>query len=247
MKILNKLIVTLLFIINPILVEAYPIVKDAQLVPGYNGLELRYDQRLPLIAPYPRIAEDVYPLIKKAEKSSNANDTYLIASIFFKGCSKNIDDNDKAQCVVSNYFLDKTLKLDKNHGLALFYQGVILENGYGIEKDIDKAIQNYDKTCRIKGNRIISACDALFLIYLHGERGVTQDINKAKEYAQWAADNGDKEYKGYITNWHYILFSLDQRKKIKQCKENGTHVSLCIQQSNKEHIEYNEKYLMKNK
>lgn len=91
------------------------------------------------------------------------------------------------------------------------------------------------------------------MIYLHGERGVTQDINKAKEYAQWAADNGDKEYKGYkgykgyITNWHYILFSLERSKKIKQCKENRTHVSLCIQQSNKEHIEYNEKYLMKNK
>lgn len=88
MKILNKLIVTLLFIINPILVDAYPIVKDAQLVPGYNGLELRYDQRLPLIAPYPRIAEDVYPLIKKAEKSSNANDTYLIVSIFLKDAQK---------------------------------------------------------------------------------------------------------------------------------------------------------------
>lgn len=54
MKTLNKLIFFLFFISNPTFGKDYPIVTDQMLVPGYNRLELRYDQTLLLTAPYPK-------------------------------------------------------------------------------------------------------------------------------------------------------------------------------------------------
>ena len=124
------------------------------------------------------------------------------------------------------------------HGAALFYQAVIFENGYGVEKDINKAIKYYDKACRIKGNKVIIACENLFSIYLHGNKGVPQDLNKAKEYAKWIAENGSQKYQEYIKRWDYILFSLELSLKLKECKKSGINASICIRKSNNALLEY---------
>lgn len=128
--------------------------------------------------------------------------------------------------------------MEPNHGAALFYQAAVFENGYGVKKDISKAIKYYDKACRIKGNRVIIACENLFSIYWHGEKGIPQDLNKAKEYAKWTAENGSKEYQEYIKKWDYILFSLELKTKLKECKRSGVDASICIRRSNNALMEY---------
>ncbi|SPY96594.1 Sel1 repeat [Proteus mirabilis] len=115
---------------------------------------------------------------------------------------------------------------------------LFFENGYGVEKDINKAIKYYDKACRIKGNKMIIACENLFSIYLHGNKGVPQDLNKAKEYAKWIAENGSQKYQEYIKRWDYILFSLELSLKLKECKKSGINASICIRKSNNALLEY---------
>ena len=226
MKIFNILFFGLLIISNSSIGDEYPIITEKMLNSGYNKLELQYDPQLPLITPYPENKELVYPLIEKAKKNNNSNDSYLIASIFFVGCT--------------NLKYKITHESDKNpkHGAALFYQAVIFENGYGVEKDINKAIKYYDKACRIKGNKVIIACENLFSIYLHGNKGVPQDLNKAKEYAKWIAENGSQKYQEYIKRWDYILFSLELSLKLKECKKSGINASICIRKSNNALLEY---------
>lgn len=242
MKIFNKLFFSLFIISSSSFGNEYPIVTDKMLISGYNKLELRYNPQLPFIAPYPENKKLVFSLIEKAKKNNNANDSYLIASIFFIGCSnlkyKITHESDKNQCELSRHFLNKTLILKPNHGAALFYQAAVFENGYGVKKDISKAIKYYDKACRIKGNRVIIACENLFSIYLHGEKGIPQDLNKAKEYAKWTAENGSKEYQEYIKKWDYILFSLELKTKLKECKRSGIDASICIRRSNNALMEY---------
>lgn len=170
-------------------------------------------------------------LIRKAKISEDENDNYLIASIFFTGCSKlasdNVDNNDKEQCSLSHHYLSKTLRLNANHGAALYHQALIFENGYGVQKNIHQAIELFDKACQIKGNRVIAACEELFSIYLRGEKGMPQDLNKAKEYAQWIADNGSREYKYHIKRWDQILFTLNESKNLEKCIESGKSVHIC--------------------
>ncbi|HGD3320211.1 TPA: tetratricopeptide repeat protein [Proteus mirabilis] len=242
MKIFNILFFGLLIISNSSIGDEYPIITDKMLSSGYNKLELQYDPQLPLITPYPENKELVYPLIDKAKKNNNSNDSYLIASIFFVGCTnlkyKITHESDKNQCELSRNFLKKTLALNPKHGAALFYQAVIFENGYGVEKDISKAIKYYDKACRIKGNKVIIACENLFSIYLHGNKGVPQDLKKAKEYAKWIAENGSQKYQEYIKRWDYILFSLELSLKLKECKKSGINASICIRKSNNALLEY---------
>ncbi|MEQ4988282.1 hypothetical protein ABN080_12555 [Proteus sp. fly-1089] len=124
----------------------------------------------------------------------------------FIGCTnlkyKITHESDKNQCELSRYFLNKTLILEPNHGVALFYQAAVFENGYGVEKDIP------------------------------------QDLNKAKEYAKWTAENGSKEYQEYIKKWDYILFSLELKTKLKECKRSGVDASICIRRSNNALMEY---------
>ena len=85
---------------------------------------------------------------------------------------------------------------------------------------------------------MIIACENLFSIYLHGNKGVPQDLNKAKEYAKWIAENGSQKYQEYIKRWDYILFSLKLSLKLKECKKSGINASICIRKSNNALLEY---------
>lgn len=242
---IKKLIFILFLFSTPIFANQYPVITDNMLVPGYNSLELHYDQKLPCIAPYPENREEVIPLIKKAEKSENADDSYLIASIFFTGCAdlkhKEVKPESQEQCQLSRQFLNKTLKLKPNHGAALYYQATVFENGYGVEKNIHQAIRYYDMACQIKGVRVGAACRQLFDIYMRGKSGVPQDLVKAKVYAHKLADNGSRQFKRYIQYWDYHLFAMQSSKRVDECKAKGTDISICIQINNNELLEYENK------
>ena len=178
---------------------------------------------LPKYAPRPKTQQDVVGLFKKGEKENDEYSNYALFSLFSVGCFKLGKPYQEAraeeECNIANYFLQQTLEINPNNVVALYYSATNYKNGYGVKKDILKAIDYYDKAYRIGGNKIFAAIDPLFVIYFYGKRGVQQDLNKAKHHIEIAAKNGGQKHQHFLTNWDTHIFLLKTQQGSDKCLE----------------------------
>lgn len=183
MKIFRILMMGMLIMDEPAWGQNYLAPRDSRLGDNYNELELRDMPDLPKYAPRPKTQQDVVALFKKGEKENDEYSNYALFSLISEGCFELGKPYQEAraeeECNIANYFLLKTLEINPNNVVALYYSATKYKNGYGVKKDILKAIDYYDKAYRIGGNKIFAAIDSLFVIYFYGKRGVQQDLNKA--------------------------------------------------------------------
>lgn len=79
-----------------------------------------------------------------------------------------------------------TYLVENDYGPAMFYLGDMYENGYGVLRDYDKAIELYQRAIK---QDVTDAMFALASMYHFGE-GVKKDHSKAAELYKQAAKNG---------------------------------------------------------
>ncbi len=97
-----------------------------------------------------------------------------------------------AEFKMGNYDLARRMWFSikgKAHAEALFNIAILYEQGLGVEKNIDMAVDIYEQAAR-SGSR--SASYQLGLFYLHGGL-ITQDLEKAEHWLSIAALDGDQE------------------------------------------------------
>lgn len=109
--------------------------------------------------PRPKTRKGVVAIFKKGEKENDEYSNYALFSLFSIGCFELGKPYQEAraeeECHIANHFLNKTLEINPNNVVALYYSATNYKNGYGVKKDILKAIDYYDKAYRIGGNKIL--------------------------------------------------------------------------------------------
>ncbi|EXI63294.1 hypothetical protein MHD_03180 [Mannheimia granulomatis] len=190
-KILSVIILGVIFMNN-----ANSISKNPLLEFNYYPFELDYDKSIVKKAPPPRTEKEFSRLVQNAEK--NADSAYLLASIYHhKGClDSNYDIIDIKKCKLSMYYYEKTYSLNNKHQLAIFFIGNMYDF-YSEPRQREKALFYYEKAAALNS---VMAIDNLFNSYFNGI-GVGRNLEKAREYAQKAANLGSSKFQYIIKNW----------------------------------------------
>ncbi|WP_163556316.1 tetratricopeptide repeat protein [Helicobacter suis] len=79
---------------------------------------------------------------------------------------------------------------DAGSAKAYYFLGLMYENGWGVAKDDQQALEYYKEA--VKGHENVEAYSRLGFMYANG-KGVTKDYKKALEYLKKAASMGDAE------------------------------------------------------
>nr|WP_314264779.1 tetratricopeptide repeat protein [uncultured Moellerella sp.] len=185
--------------------EPYSVVTDKVLTYNYMEKEIFHDSQINKRAPPPRTADDFIALQKSA-RGGNPDSYYLLARLYFRDSICNVraqrDSEYDKNCEIAFKFYHKTLEINSNHSMALHLIGASYQWGWGVKKDLARAIPFYERAAEL-GN--VSSCHNLFDIYIIGNGDIVKNIEKAKYYAEKAANSGSEKYKYVIDNWSDAL------------------------------------------
>ena len=185
--------------------EPYSIATEKMLTYYYVDDELLLDSQINKRAPPPRTEDDFIALQKRA-RTGDADSYYLLARLYLRDSICNVrakrDSEYDKNCEIAFNFNYKVLELNPKHSLALHLIGASYQWGWGVKKDLTRAILFYEQAAEL-GNGL--SCHNLYMIYIIGENEIGKNIEKAYYYAKKAADIGSEKYQYYIDNWNDVL------------------------------------------